>query len=261
MTGESPAFREGTGSSRPMVAATYNVHGWTGRDSRQIPQRCLRVIQEMNCDVVGLQEATFSLESGKKFTAGYLREMTGMEPVLGPTLYRAPWHFGNVLLTRFPVLRARRFDLTVRPFEPRGVLDVDILFRDLEVRVLVTHLGLRVRERRSQLKSLLERLNPPDDRFIILMGDFNVWFLPRRAYRNMHALFGFPPAPRTYPAAFPLLAFDRIWVHPPSALRNVTVWRSGGSREASDHLPVRADLSLERRPVAEKGTIPAGMFP
>ena len=261
MSRESKTLREDTGVSCPMAAATYNVHGWTGRDSRQIPKRSLEVIREMNCDVVGLQEATFSLESGEKLTAGYLREMTGMEPVLGPTLYRAPWHFGNVLLTRFPVLRVRRFDLTVRPFEPRGVLDVDLSFRNLELRVLVTHLGLRIRERRFQLKSLLERLNPLDGRFIILMGDFNVWFLARRAYHKMHALFGFPPAPRTYPAAFPLLAFDRIWVHPPSALRNVTAWRSRDSREASDHLPVRANLSWKADLFQGKGTTPAGVFP
>ncbi|MGC9324684.1 MAG: endonuclease/exonuclease/phosphatase family protein [Desulfomonilia bacterium] len=235
--------------------ATYNIHGWIGMDSRQIPQRTLHVIREMNCDIVGLQEATFSLESGEEFTADYLRKVTGMEPVLGPTLYKSPLYFGNVLLTRFPIHRVRRYDISVSTFEPRGALDVELSCRGVGIRVLVTHLGLKIRERRRQMRLLLERVTEEERGCIILMGDFNEWFLTRYAYRKLHGVFGHTPSPRTYPSAFPLFAIDRIWVHPSSSLMRMSAWRTDQARAASDHLPVHAELSLSAEASAPRRAI------
>ena len=50
------------------------------------------------------------------------------------------------------------------------------------------------------------------------------------------------PSPRSFPVLRPLLALDRIWVHPPGALRAVAAHRSPLARRASDHLPVVAEL-------------------
>ncbi|HDP26488.1 MAG TPA: endonuclease [Deltaproteobacteria bacterium] len=241
---EHESREESCTSTHGFRVATYNVHGWIGTDSQQIPQRTLGVIKEMNCDIVGLQEATFSLESGEELTEDYLWKTTGMEPVLGPTLYKSPLYFGNVLLTRFPIHKVRRYDLTVSTFEPRGALDVELSCRGVGIRVLVTHLGLKIRERRRQMKLLLERVTEEHLGCIILMGDFNEWFLPRYAHRNLHTIFGFPPSPRTYPARFPLFAIDRIWVHPSKSLKTMNPWRTNQARAASDHLPVLAEISL-----------------
>lgn len=244
MSGENTHVRNVAAGNTMLNVATYNVHGWTGMDSHQLPQRTLDVLQEMNCDIVGLQEATFSLGNKKYFSADYIRKTTCMEPVLGPTLYKSPLYFGNILLTRLPVHEVCRHDLSVSTFEPRGALDVMLSHKNIMVRVMVTHLGLKIRERRRQMKLLLEKLGDKGEDYIILMGDFNEWFLTHYAYWKLHSMFGFVRSPRTFPSIFPLFAIDRIWVHPAHALVKLHAWRSELTRIASDHLPVQAVISL-----------------
>jgi endonuclease/exonuclease/phosphatase family metal-dependent hydrolase len=79
----------------------------------------------------------------------------------------------------------------------------------------------------------------------VLLGDLNEWFLWGRPLRWLHAHFERPPAPRTFPAGWPVLALDRVWVKPRRCLRAIAVHRSLLARHASDHLPVVAALDLE----------------
>ena len=58
-----------------------------------------------------------------------------------------------------------------------------------------------------------------------------------------HRFFVKPPAPATFPARWPVLALDRIWVRPRRRLERVFVHRSPTARVASDHLPVVAWLT------------------
>jgi endonuclease/exonuclease/phosphatase family metal-dependent hydrolase len=63
-----------------------------------------------------------------------------------------------------------------------------------------------------------------------------------RPLRWLHARLGRTPTLPTFPAGLPLLALDRVWVHPRAALRALRVHRT---RVASDHLPLVADLEIE----------------
>jgi len=78
----------------------------------------------------------------------------------------------------------------------------------------------------------------------ILLGDLNEWFLWGRPLRWLHRHFEQTPAPATFPAGFPVLALDRIWVRPRHLLRRLTVHASPLARQASDHLPVVAQLQM-----------------
>jgi endonuclease/exonuclease/phosphatase family metal-dependent hydrolase len=51
---------------------------------------------------------------------------------------------------------------------------------------------------------------------------------------------------RSFPSAQPIVSLDRIWVQPVAALAHVSVHRSALARRASDHLPVVAEIDLER---------------
>ena len=111
------------------------------------------------------------------------------------------------------------------------------------LRVCASHLGLRPSERRTQVKQLLMRLAVEPGDVDVLIGDINEWLLWGRPLRWLNRFFIKPPAPATFPARWPLLALDRIWVRPRRRLERVFVHRSATAREASDHLPVVAWLT------------------
>jgi endonuclease/exonuclease/phosphatase family metal-dependent hydrolase len=168
----------------------------------------------------------------------HLAHAPGYHTVAGCTMQRYGGDYGNLLLTHRPILDVRRIDLTVHPREPRGALDVDLDCGGRAVRVVVTHLGLLPGERRWQVKRLIETLALAEDELVVLLGDINEWFIEGRPLRWLQRHFGQVRHVRTFPSRFPLLALDRIWVHPREALREVTGHRSALSRRASDHLPL-----------------------
>ena len=177
----------------------------------------------------------------------YLATATGLQAIAGPTIQRHAGHYGNVLLTRYPVRAVRRIDLSVPGREPRGALDVDLDLRGAAVRVVVTHLGLRAAERRTQIQHLLtvlsDNCSPARSRPVIVLGDINEWLPTSPSVRRLDSRFGRAPALRTFPSSFPLFALDRIWVQPRSALSTLTACRTPLTRIASDHLPLRATIN------------------
>jgi endonuclease/exonuclease/phosphatase family metal-dependent hydrolase len=116
---------------------------------------------------------------------------------------------------------------------------------DKRLRVIATHLGLRPDERRYQVQKILQSVEHRDDCPTVLLGDINEWFIPGRPLRWLHRKFGWGPAVRSFPAYFPILSLDRIWVHPPQGLLRMWAFASGEARNASDHLPVLAEVTLD----------------
>lgn len=226
--------------------ASYNVHGGVGSDGAFSPERTAKVVAEIGADVIGLQEV--HLGPGSFDMIDYLVKVTGMHTVAGRTFTR-PLHgdFGNALLTRHPVVSIRQLDLGVTNREPRGALDV-VIDCGYPLRVLATHLGLRPWERREQVARLLQALTDDEGdqgpMTTVLLGDINEWFLWGRPLRWLHAHFRSLPPRRTFPARWPLLALDRIWVKPFSLVRRVRAYRSPQARLASDHLPLFADIRV-----------------
>ena len=107
--------------------------------------------------------------------------------------------------------------------------------------VLAAHLGLRVRERRFQVRQILEYLDSVRDTLFVVLGDFNDW-LPGRSV--VHVL------DRVWAAAaagvVPCLLADRAaGSHLGSsgrALRRIFTHATPTARLASDHFPVVADI-------------------
>ncbi len=228
------------------IVASYNIHRCIGLDGRNDPERIARVIEELEPDVVGLQEVESRFGGSLDMhQLNYLAEETGFHAIAGSTVLRADSHYGNALLTRHRVREVRTHDVSVARREPRGILDVDLDVRGKRLRVLVTHLGLGSRERRCQTRLLLDAVAAHPDEPVVILSDFNEWFPWRKPLRWMHARLGRPPAPNTFPAGWPLMALDRIWVAPKRNLLSLTVHKSRLARFASDHLPLRAEVQLE----------------
>jgi endonuclease/exonuclease/phosphatase family metal-dependent hydrolase len=219
------------------------VHHWIGTDGKRNMDRCLDVLRETGAQVAGLQEAGIPLWSLDDSTKP-LAARTGMKAILGPTLEKGQAHFGNVLLSAFPVRKIRLHDISLPGKEPRGVVDADLQVGGEAVRVLVTHFGLRARERRVQARMLMDIVSRESSGTTVILGDFNEWFRLSGTLRILRGALGVQQAPRTFPSVMPLFALDRIWVMPWAKLKDVRAHSSALSRTASDHLPLTARVTL-----------------
>lgn len=171
----------------------------------------------------------------------------GMQAVAGPPYVWHGRHVGNALLTRRRVLSFRHYDYSWPSCEPRSLLDAEIEVEGAPVRVLVGHFGLGWRERRFQIRKLVQLLHAtPLHERVVVLADINEWF--PRSLRALHKLLGESPGERTFPARWPLFALDRVWVHPRAALLTLEAHRSPLAAQASDHLPLRAMVAAKPAP-------------
>ncbi len=224
---------------------SYNIHGCVGRDRARDADRIARAIRTFAADIVGLQEVDTHAGPGLDSSQmDYLPHATGLHAACGPVRARHHGHYGNLLLTPYPILDVRHLDLRIGRYEPRGALDVDVRLPHGVVRAVVTHLGLLPWERRAQLAQLLRALGPNPAGALVIMGDFNVWRPRSAALRAWRQAFSAPEAPPTYPAFLPLLPLDRIFVSPADARVEIETCSTALTRVCSDHLPLRARITL-----------------
>lgn len=80
--------------------ATYNIHDGVGRDRRYDPMRIVNILCEINADVLALQEVT--LDHAGEFKQCFAS--TGMQVTDGTVFEHHKGHYGNLLLTRQPVI-------------------------------------------------------------------------------------------------------------------------------------------------------------
>jgi endonuclease/exonuclease/phosphatase family metal-dependent hydrolase len=248
-----------TSSVATLRVATYNVHGCVGTDRRHDPDRVASVVSELDADVVALQEFTYpasvAIESREPVE---LVTLDSYQCALGPTREVATRCFGNALLTRHPIVDVHRINLSMDRREPRGALAATVDIGGTHVHLLATHLGLKVIERRFQVRQLLSYLDSVRHSLVVVLGDFNDWLPGRSAVHVLDDRMGRSTPLRSFPSSRPILSLDRIWIQPVSALRDLFVHTSTLARRASDHLPVVADIDLAaaRVVVESEGTIP-----
>lgn len=252
-----------------IVAATYNVHRCVGADRRGNVARIADVILSMDADVVALQEVETPREPASRCLLRQLRAH-GYAAIPGPTLINERHFYGNVLLSRVPVRRVERTDISVPRREPRGAVAGELVLpgmRELAADAddrpvlycLATHLGLRAAERRAQIAQItgcLDRArHRPDGCGVLLLGDFNEWLPGQLRLKPFdRRLQRAPPRP-TFPSRFPFLALDRIWFSSRLRLESVEAIASEAARRASDHLPLRAVLRLAAAPGRRRARI------
>lgn len=224
--------------------ATFNIHQGVGRDGRRNPARITAVIRSLAAGVVALQEVDSAPLGPGSFQMDYLAHATGYTAVPGTTIHGGDCDYGNVLLSAHPVTAVRHIDLSVPRHEPRGAIDAELRVAGRRLRVVATHLGLRRRERRRQVRWLLAALDDGGETPLVLLGDINEWWPWSTTLARLRSRFGRAPAPGAYPAAWPLLALDRVWARPASMLQAVWAVRTPQARAASDHLPVMGRVVL-----------------
>ncbi|HEY9231614.1 MAG TPA: endonuclease/exonuclease/phosphatase family protein [Blastocatellia bacterium] len=232
---------------------TYNVHRCRGMDRRVRPPRIVEVLGEINADVIALQEV-LSIPDGRPEDdqARFIAEQLKLLHAVGGTRRLRGGIYGNVILSRWPILDTRNYDISVRGREQRGCLRADVEVEGRLLHVFNVHLGTAYLERRHQGRRLIDEailndkeLNGPR----LMLGDFNEWTrgLASRLLAShlvsadvrLHL-----PRSRTYPGVLPLLHLDHIYYEDSLELEAMRLFRSRLSLLASDHLPLVADFQL-----------------
>jgi endonuclease/exonuclease/phosphatase family metal-dependent hydrolase len=233
---------------------TYNVHKCAGLDRRVRPARVASVLREIDADLIALQEVV-SVESDSSreaHQARFIAEELGCEFRVGENRRHKGGAYGNVVLTRLPVVGCRNYDITWRGREPRGALRVDLRVGAQVLHLFNVHLGTAFVERRHQGRRLVSESILGDPELAgprLVVGDFNEW-TRGLASRLLAAELTSADVRRhlrtrrTYPGVLPFLHLDHIYHDAALSLERLTLHRSRLALVASDHLPLVADFRL-----------------
>jgi endonuclease/exonuclease/phosphatase family metal-dependent hydrolase len=250
---------------------TYNVHKCVGVDRRLNPGRIVSVLKEINADIIALQEVLCiqgrdSQSDQAHFIAGEL----GFNYCMGHNRKLKEGLYGNLVLSRFPLLEHENHDISVAGREERGCLRVDVGItkegakggakdkakegaKERRLHVYNVHLGTSFIERRYQARkligeSILSDSARPGPR--VMLGDFNEWTRGLvTQLLNKHFQGGdirlHLKRSRTYPGMLPIMHLDHIYFSDEALeLQYAELYRSRTALLASDHLPIFADFRL-----------------
>lgn len=241
---------------------SYNIHRAIGVDRRFRPERILEILEHHQPDVLLLQEVDDGAPRSREIDlARELASQLGYPHyAVGHNVTLRKGRYGNATLSRYPILRERNIDLTIRSRKRRGCQHTSIRVDKSpgHPRILETfnlHLGLSAQERARQVGMLVrsgEFAGLEKSRPCLVGGDFNDW------RSLLHPIFteilsfgcatqpdsGYSGAIRTYPAFSPRGGLDRIYFRGPMRVVSASSCRLRVSRVASDHLPIIADFDL-----------------
>ncbi len=235
---------------------TYNIHkGIGGIDRRYRPQRIIDTIGHYQPDVVFLQEVDDGVPRSRlDRQVDQIGEALGFEHrAFQANVKLTKGHYGNAILSRFPLAETWDIDLTIRMKKRRQALVAKAhVHAQGHTRTLVlsnVHLGLAGFERAIQLGRLLASdplLHIRRDTPALIGGDFNdLWGTLGRKIMLLQGFSNASGKARTFPAYRPMRSLDAIYYRGGLQMQSAFVGHTAIARQASDHLPVVADFGLD----------------
>jgi endonuclease/exonuclease/phosphatase family metal-dependent hydrolase len=229
-----------------LKVASYNIRKAVGLDWRRKPGRVLSVLVELDADVIALQEV--DRRFGSRITAldpALIEAETGYRAIRFSDRPQSLGYHGNVILVRRSIEVVGARPMVLPHLEPRGAAVADLDCGGRLVRIVGMHLGLTRKWRQLQTQAIVSELRTLEANLpTILMGDLNEPDLKSgvlRAFEQRHRIAACGPS---FHARMPVFSLDRIIVTEDIEIAATGVHVSALSREASDHLPIWARLSL-----------------
>jgi endonuclease/exonuclease/phosphatase family metal-dependent hydrolase len=238
---------------------TMNMHmGFGFLNKRFILPELRDAVRAVSADIVFLQEVHGEHQNHAQQVKGwpttsqyeFLADSMWNDFAYGRNAVYPHGHHGNALLSKFPIVRHENLDVSIDGTEERGLLHCVLDVPGFgELHAICVHLGLREAHRRQQLQllsGLLQDLPPAAP--VIVAGDFNDWrkradaLLVDTGLREVFVEHFGAPA-KSFPARWPLLCLDRIYVRngmtqKPKVLSN-RPWS-----HLSDHAPLAVEITL-----------------
>ena len=237
---------------------TLNAHmGFNLFNRRFVLPELRDAIRSVSADVVFLQEVLgehahyrqkhLNWPDGPQYE--FLADTLWPQFAYGQNAVYPHGHHGNALLSKFPIVRHENRDISIHGSEERGLLHSVLALPDgTEVHTICVHLGLRESHRQRQLSLLCDIIaaEVPIDAPLVVAGDFNDW---RRRGHALLARSGLTEVflqhdgalARTFPARWPLLPVDRIYVRGARGIEP-RVLSSRPWSHLSDHAPLLARI-------------------
>jgi endonuclease/exonuclease/phosphatase family metal-dependent hydrolase len=238
---------------------TYNIHkGFTQFNRRMVLHEIRDRLAALQADVVFLQEVVGQdLKQAKRHitwpSIGQHEFLCheGSHSAYGMNAVYQDGHYGNAVVSRFPIPVWENLDISHHRLESRGLLHCEVTIPGWteKLHCINVHLGLWARSRRFQLEWLCDRIREavPDGEPLVVAGDFNDWqkrassilardlglFEVFERHEGSHA--------KSFPARMPMLTLDRIYVR---GFEVEGVKRLTGApwSNLSDHVALQATL-------------------
>jgi len=217
--------------TRQLRVVTYNIHkGFSQFNQRLVLHDIREHLAKVGADVAFLQEVVGE-DRGQAQRHRERWPAVGQHAYLchedshhayGMNAVHQHGHYGNAIVSRFPIASWENLDISHHRLENRGLLHTEIAVPgwNEKLHCINVHLGLWARSRRFQLEWLSDRIREavPDGEPLVVAGDFNDW--QRKASAVLGRELGLFEAferhegshARSFPARLPMLHLDRIYV-------------------------------------------------
>lgn len=255
MPTEEPALQE----IHSLRILTLNTHkGFTALNRRFILPELREAVRATATDIVFLQEVLGThTQHSERYSNWpevpqyeFLADSMWRDFSYGRNAIYPHGDHGNALLSKFPITHYENINISIGTLEQRGLLH-SVLYvpGHNDVHAICVHLGLRASHRRRQLEllgQLLERIDPKAP--VIIAGDFNDWSKQADGLLAPYGLteafvkeYGTPA--RSFPARWPLLCLDRVYVRNATTHEPRVLHRRPWSH-LSDHAPLAVEIRL-----------------
>jgi endonuclease/exonuclease/phosphatase family metal-dependent hydrolase len=226
--------------------ASYNIRKGLGTDRVRNPLRILKVLAEMDADIVTLQEADRRFGSRAAVLSQVLLDHhSDYEAVpLDVQTDSMGWH-GNAILVRKGLAVLHHDIIHIPCLEPRGVVTATIATSAGPITVFGMHLDLsglwRGRQARA-IAALAETARAAHP--TVMMGDCNEWRERAGCFREFGRRFTILDCGPSFHSRRPVGRLDRIMHCERLQLAACGVHHTPLAATASDHLPVWAELRI-----------------
>jgi endonuclease/exonuclease/phosphatase family metal-dependent hydrolase len=253
------SMTENVAAAPALTVMTVNIHkGFTTFNRKFILPELRDAVRKVGADVVFLQEVLGYSGTHKRGTWDephyeFLADEIWPQYAYGRNMVYPKGHHGNAVMSKFPIVHYQNHDVSVAGPEKRGLLHcvIRVPGHTHDVHAICVHLGLAESHRVQQLDLLCDivRGEIPEAAPLVVAGDFNDWrrrahdILEREAGLKEVFVSAYGESARTFPARFPLLSLDRIYVRNASVHLPVVLPRRPWSH-LSDHAPLAAEIHL-----------------